>query len=487
MIAVYTFYLLVNRSATNEEVVNLFKQAVLEDPIKSLQALYNLRDVRGGKGEKKHARDLFNLIKFVYVELYKEMLADIIEYGSFKDLLEVAMLSDNSAIEAEYFANQLQIDNDALDARNDALDTTITLCAKWAPSEGSVYDKKLKICSHIRKHLNMSPKEYRHMLTKLRSKINLVETNMSTRNFELIQFEQVPSKCHMIHRYAFDRTTNAKGVEDPERLDMVSKYAEYKEKLSNRATTIKFKGIHVHEIIEKILSSGPDPILEAQWSAIVEDIKKVGTFKNSIAISDVSSSMNGQPMMVSIALGLLIAECCEGPNHNKIITFSSEPELHDIQGNSLYERSMFVQDMKWGSSTNMTAVFELLLKQPVMVDTIFLLTDMQFNCAVSNFNDRFQKDNTKFFTEDMKSLFIDCVMPKIVCWNLRSETTSVPMTSGDEGIVSLSGFSTEMLKAVIKYGIVNPITLMDEILAKYVISDNCKQMLQSLGARISQL
>ena len=174
-----------------------------------------------------------------------------------------------------------------------------------APSEGSLFDKKpLYMAKKIMAELSLKPKEYRKMLTSLRSKINLVETNMSGHQFSQINFEQVPSKCHMINRNAFSRIENSKKEVDLERQVLVSNYLKYKEDLLQKKTTIKVKGLEPHEIVNHYLlrDSPEDQILEAQWSTIVEKTKEYGSFKNCIAISDVSGSMSGQPMLFLLQL-----------------------------------------------------------------------------------------------------------------------------------------------------------------------------------------
>lgn len=64
----------------------------------------------------------------------------------------------------------------------------------------------------------------------------------------------------------------------------------------------------------------------------MEEVTKMGSFKDSLVLSDVSSSMAGLPMEVSIALGLIISTVTKAPFTNQIITFSEKPLFHEVHG-----------------------------------------------------------------------------------------------------------------------------------------------------------
>ncbi len=90
---------------------------------------------------------------------------------------------------------------------------------------------------------------------------------------------------------------------------------------------------------------------------------KTGVFKNAIAVADVSSSMNGLPMQVSIALGILVSQCNDGPYANKIITFSDNPSFYNLGYKTLKDNVNMIAKAPWGGSTNMRAVFDLLINE----------------------------------------------------------------------------------------------------------------------------
>ena len=126
-----------------------------------------------------------------------------------------------------------------------------------------------------------------------------------------------------------------------------------------------------------------DRTIEAQWKDLVAKLAASGNFSRTQAVVDVSGSMQGTPMQVAIALGLIIAELTSEPFKNQLITFHEQPKLHRVTGSSLKERVFNVSQMPWGGSTDFLAVFKLHQAHSgaEMVEKLFVFSDMQFNAA----------------------------------------------------------------------------------------------------------
>lgn len=142
--------------------------------------------------------------------------------------------------------------------------------------------------------------------------------------------------------------------------------------LKEHRTTIKSTGSQPHEIIKPYIrgwinvkrgfargNTCDDLMIDGQWRDLIENLAKSGKFRRCQAVCDVSGSMDGTPMEVAIALGLVVAELTEEPFKNKLITFSEQPEFHTIKGTSLREKVQDVKTMKWGASTDLLKVFEV--------------------------------------------------------------------------------------------------------------------------------
>jgi len=106
---------------------------------------------------------------------------------------------------------------------------------------------------------------------------------------------------------------------------------------------------------------------------------------------------------------------------------------------------------------------------------------MEFNCAISTKSLEETGSKSRYFSE-IKKLYEShgYKIPKIVFWNLRSSTTAIPFNEDDKDVALLSGFSAEMLKAVMKYGIVDPIRLMDDILSRYQLTPEIIEIIEKI-------
>lgn len=493
------FFTRITRGASIGDYLDAFTKAWAENKEIAFKILINMRDIRSGKGEK-----LIPCVLFVYLKLclpsdvYQDLLQKLVEYGCWKDILRIidiytrSMLSKhkkairNINFEIKLFADQLQKDMQILseceaDDSNEKK-AAISLCAKWAPSEYSHYDHHpLYFARAISVQMGLTFPQYRKLLTKLRKHLCILETLMSTQKFDQIDFSKIPSVALMKTKHAFMRDSNSSGKESEHRQKLHQSYSEYLKKLTEGKTKVNIKGIQPHELVQTYLhkNSEIDLLTEAQWTELKKRVELSGAFKDVTAVVDVSGSMSGQPMLVSIALGILVAECTIiGPFHGKVLTFDEEPSWHQLIGSNLKEKVDCMSSMSWGGSTNMRAVFDLILtdainaKLPVeqMVKTLFIFTDMQFNGSVDNvWESTFEYAKQSYKQAGYK-------LPNIICWNLRtSNSKTMPVTQNEDGFVMLSGFSAELLKCILNAKEFTPLSMMMHILEPYETPDSLIQ------------
>ncbi|OQV15405.1 hypothetical protein BV898_10415 [Hypsibius exemplaris] len=558
------FFATVVRDTSVETVLQGFLDAWNEDPEKAVKLLLNLRDIRGGKGEKKVSLVLLyalscwkpltylaNLQRFLQVGCYKDLLfmaelAVRCSAGAIDRFQRLAELDDDGTIELKIIACQLL--NDEKDLRTNAK-ASISLCAKWAPTEGTHYDRQpLRFSRKITKAMggDLKKKDYRKRLSALRVHLTVLETLMCTGKWADIVFKGLPAKAHRRYRKAFGREENKKKAKSEARAALAKRYAEYLALLTKGEETIKSTGTQPHELIKGYLGGMDyeydeegnatekpkelDLTIEGQWKDMISKLASTGNFKHVQAVCDVSGSMAGTPMEVAIALGLVVAELTAEPFHNKLITFSGNPELHTVAGSNLRDRVADLEKMEWGSNTDLIKVFELLLSEASknpnaqMVEKLFIFTDMQFDEANQQEEKLFcfdvqaeSSDEEKEATADKKveigneaMEIVDevvavkevekevckdkgwattyetiCQMfhktkyavPKIVFWNLRATHKSFPVQKDEVGTALISGFSAEMMKAFLSDDMVefSPLSIMNQVLGKYEITEIPKE------------
>lgn len=488
------FFTRITRNAALEDYVTAFVKAWNENRKTATQIILNMRDVRNGKGEK-----LIPCVIMVYLkhklehDVYEAILRCMVNNGCWKDLLRIYEIDCRSSSafprycafpkyypELQFIAKQLSEDELALSQNNKA---AISLCAKWAPSENTHYDHHpINAATEIRKLLNMSAKQYRLMLTKLRNHLNILEMLMSTQKYDQIDFSKLPSVAHMKMRKAFCRDTNSEGIESDSRKKLHESYADYLSKLKKGETKVNVKGIQPHELVStylkysgthtsrKLFETELDPLVEEQWKALLEKTMRSGAFRDVTAIVDVSGSMEGQPLEVAMALGILVADCTKGPYHGQIISFHEKPTWHKITGVTLQDKVQSIDDTPRGGSTDLRAVFNMILDNAKsadlapeeMVKTLFVFTDMQFNkCDDGNWESTFEYARRVYQEAGYE-------LPRIICWNLRtSASKTLPVEQNEKGFAMLSGFSAELLKCVLTAQDITPYGMMLHVLEPY--------------------
>jgi hypothetical protein len=164
------------------------------------------------------------------------------------------------------------------------------------------------------------------------------------------------------------------------------------------------------------------------------------------------SGTNVSALSVANALAIYFAERAKGPYANKYITFSSRPQYVDFNGCATL-RSKLAVALKHDevASTNVEAVFDLVLKTAVqnglkqadLPAQILILSDMEFNSAVS-----YGFGRTLMETIAAKYARYGYKLPKLVFWNIMSRTGTIPVKENELGVSLVSGFSANIMKMV---------------------------------------
>ncbi|WJX93762.1 hypothetical protein P8452_75252 [Trifolium repens] len=346
--------------------------------------------------------------------------------------------------------------------------TKISLAAKWCPSIDSSFDKSTLLCESIAKRI-FPREEYegveeahyayrvrdrlrKDVLVPLRKVLDLPEVFIGANQWNLIPYNRVASVAMKFYKEKFLK-------HDKERFE------KYLEDVKAGKTTIAAGALLPHKIIGSLVDGDGGKVAELQWKRMVDDLLKKGKMRNCLAVCDVSGSMNGIPMEVSVALGLLVSELSDEPWKGKVITFSEEPQLHVIQGDDLQSKVDFVKRMKWGMNTDFQKVFDRILdvavngnlKEDQMIKRIFVFSDMEFDQASANsWETDYQAITRKYRKKGYGS-----AVPQIVFWNLR-DSTATPVPATQKGVALVSGFSKNLLTLFLDNdGDISPVDAME--------------------------
>ncbi len=455
------------RNADWNAMGNLLESGYKEDKLLSAKMIAYIRDVRGGKGERDLGRKLLEKMGKIDMEIFKKNIEHYIAtYGRWDDGMEMSD-PELKSIYLDLVVQQLKKDKEELDAKGEK--AQISLCAKWVPSEGKSLDKAYGIHKLLTKKMGMNSAEIRKVyLAPLRKHLDLVETKLVKKDYENIDYEKVPSRTMHIH----GKEKNKRGKENAFMRNDKDRFEEYKSKLAEGKAKVNAKTLYPHEVMETYFDGHhpkahtPDELVEAQWRVMEEEVKKLGKLGRTLVLSDVSGSMSGLPMQISVAMGILISSCCEVEEFKDvIISFHEDPKFHDIKGANLLEKIKSILATPWGGSTNFQKVFDMILEraqkykisEDQMPERIIVISDMQFNVAAGNKKTNFQALDEKYIKAGYKR-------PQMIFWNVNGRIGDVPVTADMANTGLISGYSPSIMKAVLKGQNMTPKEVMIEAL-----------------------
>lgn len=408
------------RTRTPQEIEKFISQALAEDKILAIKCLFYLRDIRGGQGERRTFRESLKILSAYYPKDTEKLLKLIPEFGRWDDLFYLDDINIDKII-----TEQLEKDINSEHP---------SLLAKWLPSENSGKKSK-ELAIKVRKYLGYSSKKYRKTLTLLRNKIKIVESQMSKNEWNEIDYESVPSKASMNYKDAFKKHDE-------------KRYSKYLESVKKGEKKINTKTLFPYEIVRQAKIT-KNETLDLLWKNLPDYTNKN---EKALVVADVSGSMMGLPITISVSLAMYFAERNVGIFKDKFITFSARPELQEVKGVTLNQKIRNLENAHWDQNTNIQAVFDLILDTAIenkvktidMPKTIYIISDMEFDEATH------RNDKTNFEIIKQKYEESGYEMPILVFWNVDSRQNNTPVTQNEKGVVLVSGASPVIFKMAVE-------------------------------------
>ena len=432
------------RNRSEDDIIAMFASAYDEDPTLALRCLFYLRDVRGGQGERRFFRTCFKWLANENPDEVEHLIGYVAEYGRYDDLFELFGTPCEPHM-LGYIKWVIDLDKDHL-------------IYKWMPSINASSKNTKERGRKIASEFGMTEREYRKMLTWGRKQLNLVESLMSQNNWDQIAFDKLPSRAGLLYKNAFMRREETK-----------ARYAEF---MGSKETKVNASVLNPVEIAHQIYnyhSYKPSETERQAWQKYWDNLKDYydGKEEPGIAIVDVSGSMWGQPLEAAVSMGAYIAERGKGPFKNHFITFTDIPELVEFSGRDVYDKFMRARGAEWGGSTNIEAVFDMLLNTAIghrtkpedMPKTLYIFSDMEFNGCVTS--GRPSRDRWAYSGRTLNQSQIDTVIeaqarkwqqygykiPRVIFWNLDARHQNIPAIG--DGFSYVSGFSMNMVECIL--------------------------------------
>ena len=445
------------RFASDKDVIASFIRAYCEDADLAMKILFFSRDVRGGLGERKVFRTIISYLADTNPATVTKNIPYIAEFGRFDDLLcLIGTKCQNDALKA--IKDQLDADVDALIKGKE-----ISLLGKWLPSVNASNKDTVAKAKIIARYLKLSDADYRRLLTKLRSQINIIENNLRCKDYSF-DYEKQPSKAMLKYRKAFLRN-------DGER------YEEFISKVSSGEAVLKTGTLAPYDIVRslidynrwqfKALDENERKAIDTTWNAL-EDFTNG---ENALVVVDGSGSMYGgannpKPIEVAVSLGIYFAERNKGAFKNHFITFSHTPRLVEIKGKDICDKVQYCMSYNEVANTNLQNVFRLILNTAVknrlpqeqLPAKLYIISDMEFDgcidgASVTNFEWAKQEFARHGYT-----------LPEVIFWNVASRNTQQPVTQHETGVALVSGASPRVFK-MLTSGVLSPYNFMMEVIS----------------------
>lgn len=481
------------------DLLHILKTQNITSNLSYLTTLYQLtaytRDIISGKGEYQLTYMLIKEWYDHFPQLALNLLTHLVykdnhehPFGSWKDMKYFFKycLSNGCSIDHPLIKHCVSLINSQL--KLDLLSDNPTLLAKWVPREKSSFGQMFeplamdfykeychtaKTDSSIVKARMKCKTHYRQMISKLNKKLETTQIYQCNQDWSNINFNKVTSITMSKQKLSFlNKTKNGnqrKCIED--RLKCADNFKAYIKESIESKKDVKGKRVSMEDFTkaaynlnQHISYKTPEiqvqiDLLNSQWRNNSTETSAMGKF---IPMIDVSGSMSGTPMDVSVALGIRIAE--KSLLGNRIITFSQRPSwinLEKIDG--FVGKVNIVQKMPWGMNTNFYAALDLILNSiieskldPVAASDLILvvLSDMQMDIADCEYSSLslYDQIKNKYHETGIRLCGKPYNPPHIVMWNLK-RTDGFPSLSFQSNTTMISGFSPVLLNNFCEKGI----------------------------------
>ena len=442
------------RNRSEKDILTLFFKAYNEDKLTALKLLFYVRDIRGGLGERKIFRMIINYLAITKSTIVIKNLENIVEMGRWDDLF-VLLDTPCQPSMVNLIQSQLELDK---------ISISPSLLAKWMKSINTSSDESVAMAYRFANLLKLSAREYRKLLSSIRKKINIVETQLSNKEFTNIDYKRVPSNANLKYHKAFWRNDELG-------------YRKYMEQVESGEVKINAKTLYPYEIVKQCLqmcgqawgaydNAHTSLTLNNLWNNLPDYVGD--DYSNTMAIIDTSGSMTCNaytPLASAIALGIYFAERNKGMFANHYISFSHKPELIKIVGDNIYDKTKEVYDTDLIADTDIEKVFDLILQtaidnklsQAELPSRLVIISDMQFNFAVTS---NIKNTDTLFKNIRAKWSLTDYTVPNLVFWNVDAKSEVFPMTIDDAGVQFVSGHSPVIFESILKNEFINPMDLL---------------------------
>lgn len=315
------------------------------------------------------------------------------------------------------------------------------------------------LCSY----LEWSEADYRRFKSAPENCAHLYQRQMCSGEWTDLDFNMIPGKAlfALLSQKGKDRKNAI------ERHNLEQKYLEwikkqpvakftgypyelYKAAKNNRSLIQKYTYDRQFDgLIAKAKESVPSELLE---KGVLCALDTSGSMSFSYYMGGIQDA-GIAPIDICVGLGIYFASLIEGYFHNHVIMFDDTSKFLKLQGESFCDKvdQISRQATAWGGTNFSSIIAEILRVRcnhpeiPVedYPEVILVCSDMQFSIAGDN-----TKTNYEWAVEQFKSAGLN--PPIFIWWMLNAQFTGdVPVLSGDNGNILISGFDPAIVTTLL--------------------------------------
>lgn len=434
------------RNADDGRIFRLFADAYSENPVMATKIVFYARDIREGLGERETFRKLIRYMAEYHPETIRPNLDLIGVYGRYDDLYCLI----GTPVETDMWETMKKQFEE--DLKNLHEGNAISLLAKWIKTADASSKETSRLGILTAQKLGYPVYNFKRIVRSMRKHIGVVESHMSAGKWDEIKYSEVPSRAMMIYRNAFKRHDE-------------KRYTDFINKAATGDAKINSSTLYPYDLIEKIFSwhsIKEDKTVEAQWRQLPNYVEE-GT--NAIVIADTSGSMSGRPMNTALGLAIYFAERNKGTYHNMWMSFSSNPHIHVLKGETLAQKIKSIDMEDWEGSTNLKAAFDLVLEiaeennvlPEEMPKSLVVISDMEIDSCGNREWTFYDKMKHKFEKHGYQ-------IPNIIFWNANSRHDVFHADKSRKGVQLCSGQSTTVFKQLMGCIGYTPVEMMEKVI-----------------------
>lgn len=410
-----------SRRMSEKDIEKMLLKSWTEDQLLTLKLIFWAGNIRGGAGERRFFRIALKWLEKNYDKALNKNIDLVPHYNRWDSLFHLDFNKYSHLI----------VEN--LEKKNGLL-------AKWLPRKKQ-HDH---LAYKVQKSLGINPKQYRKLIVSLSK---TVEQQMCAKEWKEIEYSHVPSVAMNKYRKAFLKNDK-------------DRFSQFILKVKKGEEKINASVIFPYDLYNAVMRGEDKNAIEAQWHAMPNYME--GTDEKILPVCDVSGSMAGLPMSISVSLGLYLSERNESIFKDAFVTFSGNPKMEYLKG-SVVERMHQLERAHWDGNTDLSKVFKLILSKAIdsnvspdeMPTMILIISDMEFdNCAsLTNYENIVRQYEESGYK-----------IPKIVFWNVNGRIGNVPVSAKQKNVALVSGATPAVVKGVLSAKSYTPIDIVKKTL-----------------------